>query len=363
MDLGGIPQLSVVLPVYNADRFLADALDSILDQDFGDFECVTVNDGSTDRSPSILEEYRKRDARIRVLHQANLGLVETLNRAISLSRASLIARIDADDVCLPGRFKAQVLYFKERQDLGVLGGQIQLIDEESRFLRIVDYPPGGQELAAFLHQGSPVAHPAVMFRKAAVEKAGLYRKAYKHAEDYDLWLRVQEAGYAIENLRVPLIGYRQHAERISVVHRQEQAVATLAAKCAHRVREAGLPDPTSSLNTLDERVFDLFPSSLIADLRDELFSVRLGVNPFESRATLIEALVTFRRLPASLRRTPRGTNFLMEAIKLTWKYGLYSLTAEFRARAIAGDPLEFLSMMRRRAGRVLRRSIPQLFCA
>src|SRR5579872_5243236 len=120
-----VPPLSVVLPVYNAARFLMSALDSILSQDFREFECIAINDGSTDQSASILEEYQRRDPRLQVLHQSNAGLVETLNRAISVSRAPLIARMDADDVCLPGRFTAQTRYFQGRSDLGALGGQVR----------------------------------------------------------------------------------------------------------------------------------------------------------------------------------------------------------------------------------------------
>jgi glycosyltransferase involved in cell wall biosynthesis len=350
-----IPQLSVVLPVYNAARFLRNALDSILDQDFSDFECVAINDGSTDESPSILEEYERRDVRLRVVHQPNLGLVDTLNRGIALSRAPLIARMDADDICLPGRFRTQMAYFRGRNDLGVLGGQIQLIDQGGQILRLVDYPAGGRELESFLCRGSPVAHPAVVLRKAAVEQVGLYRRAYLHAEDYDLWLRVHEAGYAIENVKFPLIGYRQHSGNVSVIHRRQQALATLIARCAQRARLAGLPDPTADLDRLDEQAFERFPAALIADLKDELFAVHLNMSSFKSEHELAQALVAFQRVPLSLQRTRSGTSFLMHAGRNALRLHSYRLAAAFIVRAFAIAPTEVASIGGRKAARLLSR--------
>jgi glycosyltransferase involved in cell wall biosynthesis len=346
-----IPPLSVVLPVYNGARFLKGALDSILSQDFREFECIVINDGSTDQSPSILEDYRRRDARLHVVHQRNFGLVDTLNRGVSLSRAPLIARMDADDVCLPGRFKTQMQYFLGRDDLAVLGGQIQLIDEEGRLLRLVDYPACGEELKALLYKGSPVAHPAVMLRKAAVEKVGLYRQAFAHAEDYDLWLRLHEAGYAIENLKTPLINYRQHSENVSVVHRRQQQFVTLAAQCAHRVRMAGLPDPTMGLDSLDEKVFDSFPARLMAGFGDQLFALHMGPTSFETEEKLIQQLAAYRRLPVNLRRTRSGVSFLMQTGYSALKLGLYLLTLSAITKALVAGPTEVSLVV---SGKVLR---------
>jgi hypothetical protein len=353
-----IPPLSVVLPVYNAANFLDEALCSILAQDFRDFECIAINDGSTDGSGEILDRYAQLDQRLRVIHQQNAGLVETLNHGISLSKAPLIARMDADDICLPGRFAVQVKHFKERHNLGVLGGQVRLIDEKGHLLRVVDYPGGGQELETFLCQGSPLAHPAVMFRKAVVQQAGLYRKAFKHAEDYDLWLRVHEAGYAIENLKVHLIEYRQHAGNISVVHRRQQALVTLAARCAYRARVAGLPDPTANFDELDEKVFELFPGALMTDFRDDLFSVRLGMASPETEDQLAQALSVFRRLPTDLQRTRNGVSFLMRAAWEACKRQRYSLATAFIFRAVAIAPVKVASIAAKKIIQCLR-IIPQ----
>ena len=348
------PSLSVVLPVYNAARFLGEALNSILEQDFRDFECIAIDDGSTDESPSILEDYGRRDVRLRVVHQGNAGLVETLNRGIALSRAPLVARMDADDVCLPGRFNAQMRYFAGRDDLGVLGGQVQLIDEEGGPLRLVDYPADGDELKAFLNKGSPLAHPAVMLRKAAVEKVGLYRQAFAHAEDYDLWLRMHEAGWAIENLKVPLINYRQHSGKISFVRRREQAIGTLAARCAHRARVAGLPDPTADQDRLDETVFERFPAALVVDFQEDLFAVRMGMTPLESEDQLMRALSSFRELPINLQRTRSATRFLLNVAAASWRHRLYSLAVVSGARAVTVSPIGLVSVVAQKLVRSFR---------
>jgi hypothetical protein len=231
---------------------------------------------------------------------------------------------------------------------------VQLIDDEGRFSRLVDYPAGGQELESFLSDGSPLAHPAVMLRKMAVESVGLYRPAFKHAEDYDLWLRVHDAGYAIENLKTPLLKYRQHAAKVSVVHRRQQALATLAAQCAHRARQAELPDPTVGLDRLDELVFDLFPRELMAGFGDRLFAVHMAAASFETRQNLVQALSEFQRLPADLQRTRAGVSFLTRAGLGALQLRLVALGLATIARAFMMAPAEVGLGTIARTSRLLR---------
>jgi Glycosyl transferase family 2 len=352
-----LPALSVVLPVYNGARFLGAALDSVLAQDFRDFECIAVDDGSTDQSAEILDEYQRRDARLHVFHQSNAGLVDTLNIAIGLCRAPLVARMDADDICLDGRFAMQMSHFRGRDDLAALGGQVQLIDGKGRPIRLVDYPGGGEELAACLEHGSPLAHPAVMFRKAAVERVGSYRKAFSHAEDYDLWLRLHEAGYGIENLKIPLLGYRQHDEKVSLVHRQQQALATLAARCAHRMRIAGLPDPTADLDRLDESLLDRFPAALMAEFESEELAVRLGAISFDKGEKLERVLAVFESLPSNLQCSRSGMRFLLRMGWAALKRHSYLDAASCVRRAVSAAPLNVASVVWQKLLRAFSRSL------
>ena len=128
------PAVSILMPVYNAQRYLASAVQSVLDQTFSDFEFIIINDGSTDRSEAILQEFASKDPRVKIVSRPNTGLTRALNEALSLARAPLIARMDADDLSLPRRLELQVARFGADHDLVLLGGAYELIDAAGRLL-------------------------------------------------------------------------------------------------------------------------------------------------------------------------------------------------------------------------------------
>src|SRR5262245_47416384 len=134
------PAVSVLMPVYNAGRFLAPALDSILAQTFADFELIAIDDGSSDGSGKVLAEFAARDRRVCVLTQENCGIVATLNRALELARAPLVARMDADDLSRPDRFAQQVAYLREHPDVAVVSGAMDQIDEDDAYLQTAVFP-------------------------------------------------------------------------------------------------------------------------------------------------------------------------------------------------------------------------------
>src|SRR5690606_18792622 len=151
--------------------------------------------------------------RIRVLHQANQGLIAALNRGVEEATAPLLARMDADDVALPDRLGAQVARFEKQDGLGLLGGHIRIIDGSGMLDagRVIRFPVGEQEVSETLYYGSPVAHPAAMMRVELIRQIGGYRTFFKHSEDYDLWLRLSERAL-IDNLDQVVLHYRQHGE-------------------------------------------------------------------------------------------------------------------------------------------------------
>jgi len=236
------PAVSVLMPVHNAGRFLAPALDSILAQTFSDFELIAIDDGSTDDSGKVLTEFAARDGRIRVFTQENRGIVATLNRALELARAPLIARMDADDLSRPDRFAKQAAYLREHPDVAVLSGAMDVIDESGAHLRVAAFPTDPDAVARELLHRSCVCHPAVMARANALRSVGGYRANARHAEDYDLWLRITEAG-RVANLPDVLLSYRVHPQAISARHVVAQELAALAARGAARLRRSGMPDP------------------------------------------------------------------------------------------------------------------------
>jgi glycosyltransferase involved in cell wall biosynthesis len=223
------PAVSVLMPVYNGERFLTDAIDSILHQNFTDFEFVIIDDGSTDASPAILADYAYRDARIRVVRQANAGIVVALNRGLAECRAPLVARMDADDVSLPDRFAAQAEYLTNHPDVVAIGAAFQLMADSGALGPVIRHPVAPKDVACGLRTANRIAHPSVMMRRDPVLALGGYREALRYAEDYDLWARLSVA-HKLANHPKCLLRYRVHAGQISWSKSDAQAMATLAVR-------------------------------------------------------------------------------------------------------------------------------------
>ena len=206
-----VPQLSVVLPVRNGERYVASAIDSILAQTFKEFECIVVNDGSTDKTAAILDEYTHQDPRIRILNLNACGISDALNAGIAASRASFIARMDADDMAYPERFCKQLAYLDKHPDCIALGTWVRFIDEAG--LPIYTYKTTtdskGIKAQVLEGNGGALVHPSIIFRKEALLAVGAYRKEATYVEDLDLFLRLLNLG-EFYNLPKVLLDYRQH---------------------------------------------------------------------------------------------------------------------------------------------------------
>ena len=229
------------MAVYNGERWLGQTLTSLADQTFDDFEVIVIDDGSTDKSASILAEAAARDARYRVITQANCGLVASLNRGLAEARAPLVARIDADDIAEPERFARQLNFLAAHPKVAALGSAIRIIDADGAFLRLQAFPCGPKYVYKAMIQSCALAHPAVMMRRDMVLAVGGYREAFRHAEDYDLWLRLGEI-YELDNLPEPLLRYRHHGQSVSFRYRQQQSLATHVARHCAQARRSGRPD-------------------------------------------------------------------------------------------------------------------------
>ena len=240
----GQPQVSVVIPVWNGERYLREAIESVLEQSLESFEVVVIDDGSTDGTSGILEEYAN-NGRIRVHRQTNQGLVAALNAGLRIAQSIYVARLDADDVCMPGRLAAQLRYLECHPEVLAVGGAIEMIDEHGNSKGRRGYPVGQVAATSEMLEGCTLAHPAVMMRKEAVQNVGGYRSFFKHAEDYDLWLRLIAHG-PVDNLAEVMIKYRVHPESVTHKHRTSQSLAAAAALVAYRRRAQGLPDPFES---------------------------------------------------------------------------------------------------------------------
>lgn len=209
------PKVSVVVAVHNAGAFLRAALDSVAGQTLRDFEVVVIDDGSTDESPAVLAEFAARDARFRVVTQVNTGLTKTLNIALKLCRGELVARMDADDVCLPDRFEKQVAFLDAHPDVVLLGGAYELIDERDRRLHVIRPPADDATLQTHCLAGTtPICHPLAMFRRADALAVGGYDESFPVAQDLDFWLRLGERG-KMAALPDVLLRYRMHPKSVS----------------------------------------------------------------------------------------------------------------------------------------------------
>ena len=239
-----IPAISVVMSVFNGEAFLNEAVESILAQTFTDFEFITIDDGSTDCTPAVLSQYAKRDERVRVFSQKNIGRAESLNRGIGLARASLIARMDADDIAFPQRLEQQFEFMKEHPEVGLLGGAIELVTSTGRRFGVDIQPAMDSDLRTGMARCNPFRHSTVIMRKETVLACGGYRKPLLDADDYDLWLRMAERTQ-IANLPQIVLSYRVHANQVSVRNMTHQLLCCWAARAAASARSRGLPDPLS----------------------------------------------------------------------------------------------------------------------
>ncbi len=203
------PKVSIVMPVYNTATFLVEAVHSILNQTFRDFEFIIIDDGSSDESLEILKSFK--DDRILLLSNGiNRGLVFTLQRGMAAARGRYIARMDGDDIASPERLQRQVEYMDTHPEADLLATCVTLIDEHGR--PIGDWKDDREHttpksIRSFMPVNNSVAHPSVLVKAEIIRKLG-YRAEQREAEDYDLWLRWASAGYSLHKLQEPLVMHR-----------------------------------------------------------------------------------------------------------------------------------------------------------
>jgi glycosyltransferase involved in cell wall biosynthesis len=235
------PAISVLIPVHNGGRFVHQAVASVLGQTFTDFECLVIDDGSTDGTARILRGLAAADPRVRVISRENRGLVATLNELNALARGRYLARMDADDLCAPGRLAAQFRFLEENADCVAVGTAVDLIDPSGRRLKTMRVPRTHDEILAELlaGNGGAMIHPAVMFRASAMAAVSGYDPAFAgYGEDWDLFRRLSVHG-RLANLGDVLLRYRMHPHSYNHTRRADQVRTYLAAVNAAR-REHGL---------------------------------------------------------------------------------------------------------------------------
>ena len=184
-----MPLLSVILPTFNSELYVAQAISSVLRQTFCDFELIIVDDHSTDLTPKIIGSFT--DDRIQILrHDRNDGLVKSLNDGVALASGEYIARMDHDDIADPRRFETQIDYLKQHPDVGVLGTGIQIMNGQGELGLAYEFPLAHSQIEWAMAFFCPIAHPTVIMRAAIFNEVGGYSQEASYAEDYDLWERL-----------------------------------------------------------------------------------------------------------------------------------------------------------------------------
>jgi glycosyltransferase involved in cell wall biosynthesis len=250
------PSVTVLMSCYNAARWLHQAIESVLRQTTKNFEFILLDDGSTDETWSIIQDYCNRDARIVAISKKNTGLADSLNVGIAQARGEWIARLDADDLCESTRLEEQIKFVHKHTDVVLVGTGCLEIDEHGRFTRKRSFPTKHQTLVRRLERLQPFfPHSSAFYRTDLARQAGGYNGRIRRAEDLRLWLEISLQGQ-LACLPKPLVRIRTHAFQISREDNYRRAFfdATAATIC-HFLRKAGYKDPSVHANEADWIIF------------------------------------------------------------------------------------------------------------
>lgn len=214
------PLVSVVVPSFNESTEIVRAsLQSLRAQTFTDFECIVIDESTRPELAAACEAACAEDPRFIYIHPTErLGLSRSLNLGLERARSELVARFDSDDLCLPERLALQVAYLQAHPTVSVVGGSLEIIDEDGRTQAFRHYPQEPKAVARGMHLTTTVAHPTIMFRRALVAAHGSYNPEFRFSEDLDLWLRWLNAGVVFANIPQVVVRYRQKNTRRDIRH-------------------------------------------------------------------------------------------------------------------------------------------------
>ncbi|MEO1429740.1 MAG: glycosyltransferase family 2 protein [Cyanobacteria bacterium J06633_8] len=225
--MSSIPTISVMMPTYNVENVLGDTIDSVLQQTFTDWELIIVDDGSTDGTPQVIDEYAKKDPRIKVYHYEHGGRGKARNRCLKHSQGKYIAICDSDDISFPERFEKQVNFLENNPDIGVVGAQLCSFSERAIFdeTKIIYWPTNAKEVYdAFKKKKMKISNCAAMIRMSVFKEYGEYCEELHRSQDYEFFKRIISKGIKLTNLPEVLVYYRQANSIPSFRYFRENAI-------------------------------------------------------------------------------------------------------------------------------------------
>ena len=221
--------VTFLMPVYNVEKYIAESIESLLAQTYSDFEILIINDGSTDKTQSVIDSYLEKDSRIKCITRENRGLISSLNEGFEKIDSKYIARMDGDDLCHPQRLEFQMKFMEENPDVGLCGTNMRLFDKVSKD---VNYPFTDGEIKANIIFTPPFCHGAILFRKDVIDRYNLrYDADFVDCEDYKLWLDLSDK-VKFANLPLILYFYRRHGKSVSDLSTCQKSGAQLIRRIA-----------------------------------------------------------------------------------------------------------------------------------
>jgi glycosyltransferase involved in cell wall biosynthesis len=216
------PPISILMPVYNSQKYLKESIDSMLNQSYTNFEFIIVNDGSTDNSVNIIEKYQKQDSRIVLINRKeNLGIVHSLNEGLDIAKGKYIVRMDADDISAPNRIELQYKFMEDNPQVVVCGCYVKRFGEDDKLCSF--YPIEHKECIEYMKTNPPIPHPGAIVRTETVSSNNLrYSEEYPYCEDYKFWFELSKYG-ELANLNKTLLKYRVNKQQVSQKHAYTQA--------------------------------------------------------------------------------------------------------------------------------------------
>jgi hypothetical protein len=301
-DASIAPKVSVVMVTRNVERYLDEAIDSVLTQTFSGLELIIADFGSTDRSKEICIKAAANDSRVRFHEIPSCSLVEARNQACSLAKGEFIAIMDADDISLPHRLETEIRFLREHPAVGLIGGAAEWVDGNRRTLWVVDFPCDYQAIKDVLRANCPYCHSTVVMRRELFLKVGGYRKVFTVSHDYDLWARLAEHTECA-NLAEVVVKYRVHGSQISLSRRRLQSLSVLAVQASSRARQLGQADPLDS----------------VSEITPELL-IRIGVSESQQQQRHMEEYKKWIAALDYAGEAPARIELLEDALRLKWKH-------------------------------------------